>query len=222
MNLTVNYPIAPKKVIPTEVKKQYIIWHGSNARTKRTPYGKMPGKATSIIDIWNNSGEKQGVPYVVDLDGTIYKAFDDSKWSYHLNIPTTNGHYDKQSVGIMFANELNLHKDGGRFYAFSDCPHSTNEYVGKKILKKLWKGYEYWAPIDEAQLDSVLDLTVQLCKKYGINPVFYNGSDWNPRVWEKATIFTHSVVNKDVLDFPPFDPWVIDRIKEKGIAVVDS
>lgn len=51
-------------------------------------------------------------------DGTIYKTFDDTAWTYHLGIKGTNGRYDKSSVAIEFANELGLALDGDRLYAF--------------------------------------------------------------------------------------------------------
>lgn len=218
MHLIQNYPLNPKLSIPTEVKKTHIVWHASSARTKYTPYGKLPGKSTSIVDTWNNSCEKQGAPYIIDRDGSIYKTFEDNRWSYHLNIPATKGVYDKQSIAIVLANELNLIKENNNFYAF-DYPHSTNTYLGKVVNLK-WKGYDHWARLDEEQVVSSLELTKLLCSKYEIKPIFYIGKEWNPKIWEKATIFPHSIVKKEALDFPPFEDWIIDKIKTAGLETI--
>lgn len=219
MSLTLSkYPLNEKLSIRTELQKQFIVWHGSGSRTKYTPYGKIPGKGTSIVDHWNNVKEKQGVAYIIDRDGTVFNTFDDSRWSYHLNLPTNQTSYDKQSVGISLANELNLIKDNGRFFAF-DFAHNTNEYLGK-VIQQSFRGYDYWAKLDESQIDSLIELTLQVADKYKIKPKFYSGADWNPKAWEQATILTHATVNKSALDFPPFETWVLDKIKRSGIEVI--
>lgn len=214
-----KYPLKEKLSINTELEKKYIVWHGSGARTKYTPYGKLPGKGTSIIDQWNAVGEKQGAAYVIDRDGVVYNTFDDAKWSYHLNLPNNQLIYDKQSVGIVLANELNLIKENGRYFAF-DYGHTTNEYLGK-VTSQSFRGYDFWARLDELQIDALLDLTLSIADKYKIPLKFYNGADWNPKVWESANIFTHANVNKLALDFPPFEPWVIAKIKARGIEIVN-
>lgn len=218
MSITLSkYPLNEKLSIHTELEKQYIVWHGSGARTKFTPYGKTPSKGTCIVDHWNNVKEKQGVPYVIDRGGTVFNTFDDSRWSYHLNLPTNQISYDKQSIGIVLANELNLIKENGRYFAF-DYNHTTNEYFGK-VVAQSFRGYDFWAKIDEAQIDALLELTMLLSEKYKIKPVFYSGNDWNPKAWESATILTHATVNQNALDFPPFEPWIIDKIKKAGIEI---
>ena len=79
---------------------------GTAGRTHHTP----------TIDGWNTAHDRVGAPWLVDRDGTIYKAFEDSACIYHLGLKGTNASYDKSSVAIEFANELAL--DGDRLYAF--------------------------------------------------------------------------------------------------------
>lgn len=67
-----------------------------------------------------------GAPWVVDRDGTVYKTFDDREWIYHLGIKNTNGKYDKASVGIEIANEVDLQLDGDKLYAFGKITPNTN------------------------------------------------------------------------------------------------
>lgn len=218
MTLT-PYLTKKKLSIKTQLPKTHIVWHGSYSRTEHTPYGSKPAKTTTVISQWENSNEKRGAPYLIGRDGDTYQLFDDSEWTYHLNIPTTNGHYDKQSVPIMLANELHLIREDGQFYAF-DYPHTTNRYLGP-VIKHEWNNYQYWAALTESQIDAAIDVSLLTAKKHGITPVFYAGKDWNPEVWKKATIFPHSAVKKGVSDFPPFAPWVLAKIKDKGITIVD-
>lgn len=216
MNL-VQYP---KKIsIKTALPKKYVVWHGSFSRTKYTPYGSKAVKTTAIVDSWEQAKEKQGAPYLIDRDGTIYKIYDDKDWSYHLNLPTTKGFYDKQSVPVMIANELHLLKENGQFYAF-EYPHSTNTYRGP-VVGCDWNSQKYWAKIEDAQYDAALDITKDICDRHNIEPVFYIGTKTDPKLWDRATIFTHSAVNNQVTDFPPLNPSLIAKIKAKGFKTVE-
>lgn len=210
----INKPLQDKKWIPTETKKTHIIWHGSFNRTTHTN-----GAATNTITHWNNLSEKFGAPYLVDRDGTIYKTFSDKEWIYHLNIPTSRGHYDKLSVPIVLANEQQLIKEGGRFFAF-EYDHNSNVYTGP-TTNISWRGFQWFAKLDELQVNAAIELTLDTCERHNIDPIFYAVNEWDPKAWEKATIFTHAVTKKEVRDLY-IEPWVIDKIKAAGITVVDS
>lgn len=213
MNI-INHPLQDKKWIKTQTKKTHIVWHGSYGRTKYSN-----GKATDTIIRWNNLAEKYGAPYLIDRDGTIYKTFDDTEWIYHLNIPTTRGCYDKLSVPIAVANEQQLIKVGGRYFAF-EYDHITNLYTGPTLSKK-WRRYEWYAKLDDPQVDALIELTLDIARRHNINPIFLASNEWEPKAWEKATIFTHAVTKREVNDLF-IEPWVIDKIKAAGITVVDS
>lgn len=211
----------PKKIsIKTTLPKKYVIWHGTFNRTKYTPYGTRAIKPTALLDQWELSKEKFGAPYLIDRDGTIYKTYEDSDWSYHLNLPSTKGFFDKQSVPIMLANELHLLRENGQFFAF-EYPHSTNTYLGPVVVND-WKEYKYWAKLDDAQVDAALELTLDICKRHNIEPIFYVGKKSNSNLLDKATILTHSAVNPSVTDFPPFDDYLIAKIKEKDIKIIND
>jgi hypothetical protein len=215
----VNFPLAPKKWIATETPKKYVIWHGSFGRTIHTPYGKVDGRAIDTIHSWNSSDEKYGAPYLVDRSGLVYKTFNDKEWIYHLGIPTTKGFYDKQSIPITIANELYLDKSNGRYFSFG-INNSTNQYFGP-VFEKSWRGYKHWAKLDEAQIDAAIELTLDVCNRHNIEPVFNPTDEWNPKVWETATIFTHAATKKEVYDFT-LESWVIDKIKAAGIKLAHS
>ena len=133
----VDYPLSNGQWYAEKQPKKYIIWHGTQGRTACTPSNGSPGHATSSIDGWNESPDHVGTPFLVDRDGTIFRTFkDEREWIYHLGLLGTNGRYDKASIGIEFANELELIPSDGKYYAFDRISKNT-EYTGP-VLKRTW------------------------------------------------------------------------------------
>lgn len=215
-----NYPLKPGQWIATATPKKYVVWHGTTGRTSATPANGQPGKATSTIDHWNSNQDHIGTPWVVDRDGTIYKTFDDKHWNYHLGIPNTAGKYDKASVGIEIANEVDLRLDGDKLYAFGRLTPNT-QYVGSHFVQN-WRGGEYWASLDEAQVDACIELTLDICNRFSIDPVFYYPStDFDfPNCFTEATIICHTNCRKDKTDLL-LEPWVWEKIRASEIRVTD-
>jgi hypothetical protein len=198
--------------------KQYVVWHGTAGRTSHTPVFGRPGKATTSIDGWNLNADRVGAPYVVDRDGTIYKTFEDTGWIYHLGLKGTGGRYDKSSVAIEFANELALSLDGNRFYAFG--MHTPNTVYGGPYLTEDWRGFRYFAQLDEGQVDAGIELTLDICRRHNIEPVFYYPSttfDF-PRCFQVATILCHSNCRRDKTDLC-LPKWVYEKIEAAGIKL---
>src|ERR1051325_8485979 len=137
--------------------KKFVVWHGRPAArcTRRSP--AVPAKATTSIDGWNNNADRVGAPWLVDRDGTIYKTFDDAGWIPDLGIKGTNGRYDKSSVAIEFALDL----DGDRLFAFGmNTPNTI--YNGPHISYN-WRSFHHFAQLDEAQVDAGIALTPDIC-----------------------------------------------------------
>lgn len=125
-----TYPLKRSQWFPELTQKKFVVWHGTAGRTRDTPICGRAGRATTSIDGWNLDGNRVGAPYLVDRDGSIYKTFDDIAWIYHLGLKGTNGRYDKASVAIEFANELELSLDGDRLYAFGmNTPNTVHRVV---------------------------------------------------------------------------------------------
>ena len=218
MNIT-PYPLKRSQWFPNVTPKKYIVWHGTGGRTRNTPVSGNPGKATTSIDGWNLDARRVGAPYVVDRDGTIYQTFDDACWIYHLGLKGTNGQYDKASVAIEFANELALDLDGDRLHAFGmNTPETV--YRGLHFTSD-WRGERYFAELDEQQVDAGIELTLDLCRRHGIEPSFYYPSttfDF-PRCFRVATIVCHSNCREDKKDL--FLPdWVYQKIEGAGVRLV--
>ena len=212
------YPLLPGHWYPQKMQKKYVVWHGTAGRTRHTPTGSRPGRATTSIDGWNRDSAQVGAPYVVDRDGTIYQTFDDAEWIYHLGLKGTNGCYDRASVAIEFANELGLQVDGDQLHAFG--MNTPNTIYKGPYLTYQWRGYHHFAQLDEAQVDAGIELTLDICRRHGIDPVFFCPStsfDY-PRCFQVATIVCHSNCRADKTDLC-LPEWVYEKIEEAGIRV---
>jgi len=214
----IDYPLKPGQWFGDLTTKKYVVWHATLGRTRCTPAWGHAGRATTSIDAWGLDGARVGAPYVIDRDGTIYKAFNDLGWIHHLGIPGTNARYDKASVAIELANEGPLTLDGDQLYAFGmNTPHTR--YTGFDFTAD-WRGQTHFAELDEPQVDAAIELTLDVCKRHDIAPVFYYPSttfDF-PRCFTVATIVCHSNCRKDTLDL--FLPdWVFQKIEAAGIRL---
>lgn len=216
----VDYPLSPGQWYAEPQQKKYIIWHGTQGRTADTPANGRPGLATSSIDGWNADELHVGTPFLVDRDGTIYRTFkDEREWIFHLGLANTKGRYDKASIGIEFANELELIPAGGKFYAF-DRVHPNTEYVGRRI-QHTWRAHDWWARLDEAQVDAAIQLTLDLCSRHGIPKTFYYPSTTYdfPRCFEVAGILCHSNCREDKTDLL-LEDWVWAKLRAAGFQLV--
>jgi hypothetical protein len=212
------YPLNHGQWFPQVTTKKYVVWHGTAGRTHHTPASGGPGKATTSIDGWNRNADRVGAPYVVDRDGTIYKTFEDIGWIYHLGLKGTNGSYDRASVAIEFANELGLTLDGDRLHAFG--MNTPNTVYNGPFLTYQWRGFQHFAQVDEAQVDAAIELTLDICRRHEIKPVFYYPSttfDF-PRCFQVATIVCHSNCRADKADLV-LPEWVYEKIEAAGIKL---
>ena len=83
-----------------------------------------------------------------------------------------------------------------------------------------WRERSYFAQLDEAQLDVGIELTLDVCRRHEIDPVFYYPSTTYdfPRCFQVATIVCHSNCRKDKTDL--FLPdWVFEKIEAAGIPL---
>jgi hypothetical protein len=192
----------------------------SQGWTAYTPSNGRPGEATSSIDGWNAAKKHIGTPFLVDRDGTIYRTFkDDREWIFHLGLAGTQGRYDKASIGIEFANELELIAADGKFYAFDSIQKNT-EYTGPRV-QCTWREHDWWARLDEAQVDAAIELTVDLCTRHGIPKTFYYPStvyDF-PHCFEVAGVLCHSNCRKDKTDLI-LEDWVWAKLRAAGFQLV--
>jgi N-acetylmuramoyl-L-alanine amidase len=207
-----NYPLKDKNWIDQETEKKYIVLHSTGSRTSLSPTGGKKESAKDVIDRWNRYTEKIANPYLIDRDGTITQCFPDEHWANHLRLPGKHGAYDKMSIGIDLVNENGLIKENSRYF-INRCVHHQNEYRGP-VFEKDFRTYQYWADLDPLQIDSLIALIKEISKKHGIKPIFVNSTEWDKKIWNKGTIFTHANVNNSVYDLP-LNNWVIEKLSKE-------
>lgn len=173
-----------------------------------------------ILSAWENDKNKAGgklpvaTAFVIggfmkddpNMDGAIYRAFDDKYWAHHLGSTTANNTaLNKQSVAIEVCSwgPLTLAKDG-----------TFLNYVGRAVppsavckLSTPFKGFTYYHRYSDKQIESVRLLLIHLRDKYGINI----SKDWTAASFELSQdalqgnpgLYVHTNVRKDKSDMFP-------------------
>lgn len=214
-----SHPLPPGHSFGKKMPKKYVVWHGTGGRTSHTPLFGQPRKATATIDVWRRNADQRGAPWVVDRDGSIYSTFDDSGWIYHLGLAGTRGQFDRESVAIELANEGPLLLDGSRLHAFGTVTPQT-VYTGP-FVDYHWRGHRYFAQPDPEQVDAAVELTLDVCRRHGIEPLFFYPSTHYafPRCFQVATIVCHSNCSEQDTDLC-LPEWVFEKIEAAGIRLV--
>lgn len=150
----VSTPLSKSDYWQEKYHKDLIVLHftaGYNARSAMATFAK-PGRVAT--------------PFVVDVDGKIYKLFDEKYWGYHLGIKGAygeNNYHDKRSIGIEIVNIGPVWNKGGvwKDYVGKTWP-SESVVVGKD------RGADGGVAFPRIQMDAVFSLINYLCAKYGI------------------------------------------------------
>lgn len=216
-----DYPLRAGQWLASPQRKTHIVWHGTQGRTAKSPSNGQPGKATTSIDGWNGNPDRVGTPYLIDRDGTIYRTFqNDAEWIFHLGLAGTDGLYDKKSVGIELANELELEESDGSYYAFGRISGNTR-YVGD-VVHVDWRRHQHYAALDRVQVDAAIELTLDICERHNIaKRFFYPSTDFvGTRCFELATILCHSNCRQDKTDLY-LEDWVWEKLRAAGFTLID-
>ena len=98
--------------------------------------------------------------------------------------------------------------------------NNANAIYTGPLLSHDWRGSSYFAQLDEPQVDAGLALTLDICRRHDIDPVFYYPSTTYdfPRCFEVATIVCHSNCRADQKDLC-LPEWVYEKIEAAGIRL---
>ena len=134
------------------------------------------GNAENVIHGWNFNAERVATAYVIDSKGEVFKAFEPEFWAYHLGLKTaSNVPLNKGSIGIEVCNWGQLIKKAdGLFYNYINKVVPENEVVQ---IKK-FRGFEFYHKYNDAQIESLRKLILELCAKFAINKK-YNSDMWD-------------------------------------------
>lgn len=169
------------------------------------------GSAQSSIQWWKTENNKVAVAYVVDRDGTIYQAFPDDCWAYHLglhNVPT--GELDQRSIGIEISCAGGLSRDAEGVLRAFDKTSGPAFQAPVTNLEKAWRGYQFFESYTEQQYVAVCDLVASLLVKYPTiqkkTPKLHNDFAM-PALRYYNGIVTHCQLRADKSDCHPGFPW---------------
>ena len=160
------------------------------------------GNAENVIHGWNFNSERIGTAFLIDNKGEVFKAFEPEFWAYHLGLKTAdNVKLNKGSIGTEVCNWGQLIKKGNEFYNYVNKVVPENEVVQ---IKK-FRGFEYYHKYNDAQIESLRKLLLELCAKFGISK-HYNADMWDisPNALKGTNgIYTHVSYRSDKNDMSP-------------------
>ncbi len=136
-----------------ESTKYLIILHDS--------YTRRSDGVKGLIETWEMSGKKVATPFVVDIDGTVYKIYDEIYWSYHTGL---GRFYDLISIGITLINEGPLIRKGKEWLTTFGAIYKGDVYSHHIP----WRDYIHFASYTSEQIDAVAELIKYLTKEHSI------------------------------------------------------
>jgi N-acetyl-anhydromuramyl-L-alanine amidase AmpD len=167
--------------------KKYAFIHG-------TAGGTYVGADTTL-----EIKDRVNVAYRMDIDGTIYEAFDSKYWAYHTGADGLN----KNSVGLEIVNWVYVDFHDGYFWTWTGKKISP-EHV---VKLNMFRGHNYFHRLTIAQELALPEWMEMVIQKH-------------PTIEEFKT---HAEVNTNRSDFPPDYRQVYDYIdKFNGGTLIDK
>lgn len=175
-----------------QFKNQIVIHHTAGGSS-----------AVNTIHGWNFNPEKVGTAFVIDGKGDVYKAFEPEHWAYHLGLKSiSNSQLNKNSIGIEVCSWGQLILKDGKYWNYVNKEVPADQVIH---IPNKFKGFEYFHKYNDAQIEALRKLLLELCAKFGINKV-YNSDMWD--ISHNALsgvngIYTHVSYRKDKADCVP-------------------
>ena len=181
------------------VKTQIVLHHTASGPS-----------AQNVIHGWQYNADKIGTAFVIDGSGEIYKAFEEDRWAYHLGLKASNNMRLQQgSIGIEICNWGQLILKDGKYLNYIN-----KEVPASEVVELDYRGFKYYHAYTDAQIDSVKNLLIVLCEKYGIPKTHFeimfdvntSALSGTPGIW------AHTSYRTDKVDINP-QPKIIEMLK---------
>lgn len=191
-----KYLLSDKNFIKDEtIKKQIVIGHTSTNQMKH-------------FQKWNlrlNGNYNKTSAFTISQNGKIYQHFDPI---YTSNILETS-ELNNKSIVILIENEgwLVKDKEKNKFINWVGDIYNRPELV----FQKRWRGYTYWAPYNEEQLISAIELSKKLCDEFYIDKFAIPHNTMIDNQDNLKGIIYKSNLEKHYTDLSP--AWDFERFK---------
>ncbi len=160
------------------------------------------GNAENVIHGWNFNQERIGTAFVIDDKGEVFKAFEPEYWAYHLGLKTNfNKPLNMASIGIEVCNWGQLIKKGDKYFNYINKEVPAEQV---SVIKK-FRGFEFYHKYNDAQIESLRKLLLELCATFNINKT-YRSDMWdisNNALGGLNGIYTHVSYRADKNDMSP-------------------
>lgn len=110
----------------------------------------------------HNGKYQKTAAFTIDVSGSIYKHFEPKFQSKYFD----DKEIEEKSIVILLDNDGWLLKDKVKNQYITWVGHIYKEPI--KIIEKKWRGYNYWTPYTEEQMESAKDLVKFLCNEFNI------------------------------------------------------
>jgi hypothetical protein len=144
-----------------------------------------------------NGHYKKTAAFTIDAAGVVYKHFDPKYQSDYFKDLEQNS----KTIVILLENDGWLVKDKEINEFISCLGHIYKEQ--ENIVKKKWRGYDFWAPYSDKQLESAFELVDQLCEEFFIPKTALNNNVKNDDLNEYMGVLYKSNLNKIYTDLSP-------------------
>jgi N-acetyl-anhydromuramyl-L-alanine amidase AmpD len=147
-------------------------------------------------------------------DGSIYRAFDEDYWAFHLGTRKYNAMAEKESIGIELCSFGPLTKTDKGYVTYTGTLVDKSQV---EILDEPYKGYTAWHMYSDAQIEATVNLIQYLCDKYNIDPTnglitrvhdlgFTKAFEFDSKVRSgnvESGIYTHGMIRTSKSDIYP-------------------
>ena len=155
----------------------------------------------------NLGNYKNTSTFSIDRKGNIYEHYDPKFYSDFIG----NENYDKKIISILIENRGWLLKDITKNIYIDWVGNIYNKKIN--VVDKRWRGYNYWEPYTNKQLNSTVELVKYLCDKYDIKPSVVGHNTYIEDITLHEGISFRSNYSKHMTDLNP--AWDYIKFKNK-------
>jgi N-acetyl-anhydromuramyl-L-alanine amidase AmpD len=187
MEFKTEYLLPINNYIPIETIKEQIVLGNTFNSDMRHAKGWLRRY---------NGKYKKTASFTISKNGEIHQHFNPKYYSTILDSEKQN----KKSIVILLENEGWLLKDDkkNQFITWLGDIYNLDG-----VNEKKWRGYEYWTPYTEEQVESIVSLIISLCDDFNIPKLVINHNTKIDNLDDFKGILSKSNLNKNYTDLSP-------------------